>query len=71
MLALPYLMEGQGANINTSYYEVDDYCWLLIIVISTVLVMISFTAIVAALSNSTKEASTTLAPMTIFILLGL
>ncbi|MGN0328780.1 MAG: ABC transporter permease [Lachnospira sp.] len=67
MLALPYLMEGQGANINTSYYEVADYCWLLIIVISTVLVMISFTAIVAALSNSTKEASTTLAPMTIFI----
>ena len=68
MLSLPFLSIGQD-EIDTSVYSINDYLELFIIVISTVLIMISLTAIVSVLARSIKEASSSLAPLTILVAL--
>jgi len=55
MLSLPFLSIGQD-EIDTSVY-------------STVLIMISLTAIVSVLARSIKEASSSMAPLTILVAL--
>lgn len=66
MLSLPFLSIGQD-EIDTSVYSINDYLELFIIVISTVLIMISLTAIVSVLARSIKEASSSMAPLTILV----
>lgn len=68
MLSLPFLSIGQD-EIDTSVYSINDYLELFIIVISTVLIMISLTAIVSVLARSIKEASSSMAPLTILVVL--
>lgn len=68
MLSLPFLSIGQD-EIDTSAYSINDYLELFIIVISTVLIMISLTAIVSVLARSIKEASSSMAPLTILVAL--
>lgn len=68
MLSLPFLSIGQD-EIDTSVYSINDYLELFIIVISTVLIMISLTAIVSVLARSIKEASSSMAPLTILVAL--
>lgn len=68
MLSLPFLSTGQD-EIDTSVYSINDYLELFIIVISTVLIMISLTAIVSVLARSIKEASSSMAPLTILVAL--
>lgn len=68
MLSLPFLSIGQD-EIDTSVYSINDYLELFIIVISTVLIMISLTAIVYVLARSIKEASSSMAPLTILVAL--
>lgn len=68
MLSLPFLSIGQD-EIDTSVYSINDYLELFIIVISTVLIMISLTAIVSVLARSIKEASSYMAPLTILVAL--
>lgn len=68
MLSLPFLSIGQD-EIDTSVYSINDYLELFIIVISTVLIMISLTAIVSVLARSIKEASSSMAPFTILVAL--
>ena len=68
MLSLPFLSIGQD-EIDTSVYSINDYMELFIIVISTVLIMISLTAIVSVLARSIKEASSSMAPLTILVAL--
>ena len=68
MLSLPFLSIGQD-EIDTSVYSINDYLVLFIIVISTVLIMISLTAIVSVLARSIKEASSSMAPLTILVAL--
>ena len=68
MLSLPFLCIGQD-EIDTSVYSIYDYLELFIIVISTVLIMISLTAIVSVLARSIKEASSSMAPLTILVAL--
>ena len=68
MLSLPFLSIGQD-EIDTSVYSINDYLELFIIVISTVLMMISLTAIVSVLARSIKEASSSMAPLTILVAL--
>lgn len=68
MLSLPFLSIGQD-EIDTSVYSINDYLELFIIVISTVLIMISLTAIVSVLARSIKEASSSMAPLTLLVAL--
>lgn len=68
MLSLPFLSIGQD-EVDTSVYSINDYLELFIIVISTVLIMISLTAIVSVLARSIKEASSSMAPLTILVAL--
>ena len=68
MLSLPFLSIGLD-EIDTSVYSINDYLELFIIVISTVLIMISLTAIVSVLARSIKEASSSMAPLTILVAL--
>lgn len=68
MLSLPFLSIGQD-EIDTSVYSINDYLELFIILISTVLIMISLTAIVSVLARSIKEASSSMAPLTILVAL--
>lgn len=68
MLSLPFLSIGQD-EIDTSVYSINDYLELFIIVISTILIMISLTAIVSVLARSIKEASSSMAPLTILVAL--
>ena len=68
MLSLPFFSIGQD-EIDTSVYSINDYLELFIIVISTVLIMISLTAIVSVLARSIKEASSSMAPLTILVAL--
>lgn len=68
MLSLPFLSIGQD-EIDTSVYSINDYLELFIIVISTVLIMISLTVIVSVLARSIKEASSSMAPLTILVAL--
>lgn len=68
MLSLPFLSIGQD-EIDTSVYSINDYLELFIIVISTVLIMISLTATVSVLARSIKEASSSMAPLTILVAL--
>ena len=68
MLSLPFLSIGQD-EIDTSVYSINDYLELFIIVISTVSIMISLTAIVSVLARSIKEASSSMAPLTILVAL--
>ena len=68
MLSLPFLSIGQD-EIDTSVYSINDYLELFISVISTVLIMISLTAIVSVLARSIKEASSSMAPLTILVAL--
>lgn len=68
MLSLPFLSTGQD-EIDTSVYSINDYFGLFIIIISTVLIMISLTAIVSVLARSIKEASSSMAPLTILVAL--
>ncbi len=68
MLSLPFLSIGQD-EIDTSVYSINDYLELFIIVISTVLIMISLTAIVSVLARSIKEATSSMAPLTILVAL--
>lgn len=68
MLSLPFLSIGQD-EIDTSVYSINDYLELFIIVISTVLIMISLTAIVSVLARAIKEATSSMAPLTILVAL--
>lgn len=68
MLSLPNLMGGEG-GMDASVYQISDYLLLLGIVLSTVLVIISFISIISAFANNVKEASTWVMPLMIVVML--
>ncbi len=72
MLALPKLMGAAAEGLDASVYGFGDYLLLLLVILSTVLVMVSLIAVLSALANSVKEASTLLLPLMIVnMLLGI
>ena len=63
LLALPKLMGGEAMGaVDTSVYTVSDYAMILVIILSTILVFVSLIAVLSALANSVKEASTLISP---------
>ena len=68
LLALPKLMGGEAMGaVDTSVYTVSDYAMILFIILSTILVFVSLIAVLSALANSVKEASTLISPLMLVV----
>lgn len=69
ILSLPKLMGMSGAEMSVSAYGVAVYGQLLLVVLSTVLVIIALISIISAFAKSVKEASTTISPLMVLVML--
>ena len=69
ILSLPKLMGMSGAEMNVSVYSIAAYGQLLLVVLSTVLVIIALISIISAFAKSVKEASTTISPLMVLVML--
>ena len=64
LLALPKLMGGEAMGaVDASVYTLGDYATILVVILSTILVFVSLIAVLSALANSVKEASTLVSPL--------
>lgn len=69
ILSLPKLMGMSGAEMSVRAYGVAVYGQLLLVVLSTVLVIIALISIISAFTKSVKEASTTISPLMVLVML--
>ena len=69
ILSLPKLMGMSGAEMSVRAYGVAVYGQLLLVVLSTVLVIIALISIISAFAKSVKEASTTISPLMVLVML--
>ena len=68
LLALPKLMGGEAMDaVDTSVYTMGDYAMILCVILSTILVFVSLIAVLSALANSVKEASTLVSPLMLVV----
>ena len=68
LLALPKLMGGEAMDVvDTSVYTMGDYAMILCVILSTILVFVSLIAVLSALANSAKEASTLVSPLMLVV----
>ena len=68
LLALPKLMGGEAMDaVDTSVYSMGDYAMILCVILSTILVFVSLIAVLSALANSVKEASTLVSPLMLVV----
>ena len=68
LLALPKLMGGEAMDaVDTSVYTMGDYAMILCVILSTILVFVSLIAVLSALANSVKEASTLVSPLLLVV----
>ena len=69
MLALPKLMGFGTGGMNAAVYSMADYALLLLIILSTILIFISLLSVVSAFSKTVKEATTSVMPLMIIVML--
>lgn len=69
MLALPKLMGFDVEGMNATVYSVADYVLLLLIILSTILIFISLISVVSAFSKTVKEATTSIMPLMVVVML--
>ena len=69
MLALPKLMGFGTEGMNAAVYSMADYALLLLIILSTILIFISLLSVVSAFSKTVKEATTSVMPLMIIVML--
>ncbi len=69
MLALPKLMGFGTEGMNAAVYSIADYALLLLVILSTILVFISLLSVVSAFSKTVKEATTSVMPLMIIVML--
>ena len=68
LLALPKLMGGEAMDaVDASVYTVGDYAMILCVILSTILVFVSMIAVLSALANSVKEATTLVSPLMLVV----
>ena len=67
--SLPKLMGMQDGAINANVYSMSDYIYILLIIVSTVMVIISVMAILSSLAKSVKEASTLISPLMVLVMI--
>lgn len=71
MISLPKMM-SMGEEMDTNFYSITDYIWVLPILLSSVLVLIALISMISASAKSVKEASTTVGSlMVIIVVVGL
>lgn len=72
ILSLPNLMKMSGGEsegqLNANVYSASDYLYILLIIITTVLVIISVMSILSAFAKSVKEANTIISPFMIIVM---
>ncbi len=70
-LSLPKLM-GDAITLDGSVYSLSDYAMLAVVILSTVLVLITFISIISAYAKTVKEAGSYVTPlMIVSMLIGL
>lgn len=69
MLALPKLMGFETEGMNAAVYSVADYVMLLLVILSTILIFISLISVVSAFSKTVKEATTSIMPLMVIVML--
>ncbi len=69
-LSLPNLMGGAGGEtaVGLDAYGIEDYIFLLLIIMSTLLMMVSLLSIVSAYAKTVKEATTLATPIMILVM---
>ena len=67
--SLPKLMGMQDGQISSNVYSMGDYFYILLIIVSTVMVIISVMAILSSLAKSVKEASTLISPLMVLVMI--
>lgn len=67
MLSLPKMIAMSG-ELDTSVYKATDYIILLPILLATVLVIITIVALISANAKSVKEATSSVAPLQIVVM---
>ncbi len=68
ILSLPKLMGGEDMGmVDASIYTIGDYGMILAVILSTILVFVSLIAVLSALANSVKEASSMISPLMILV----
>lgn len=68
LLSLPKLMQMQnGSSLTGVYYNVLDYLYISLILISVILLFVGILAIISAFSKSVKEASAYATPIMIIV----
>ena len=71
LLALPKLMGSEAMDaVNTAVYTASDYAMILCVILTTILVFVSLIAVLSALANSVKEASTLVSPLMLLVTIG-
>ncbi|MBR1645000.1 MAG: ABC transporter permease [Bacteroidales bacterium] len=72
MLSMPKMMQSEVDGLGMGLYTPVDMLYLLLLILSTVLVLVSFISILSALAKDVKSATTMVSPlMLIVIFVGL
>lgn len=71
MLSIPKLMGGAMGEFKIGY-EITDYVWLFLVILSTTFVIVGLISVISAFAKSVKEATTATTPlMLLVVVLGL
>lgn len=68
MLSLPKLM-GTGLELNVSYYTMQDYVILLLVIFSSVLLIVGLISVISSYTNSVKQAATAVTPLMVIVMM--
>ena len=68
--SIPKLMGGTTETISANIYSLTDYVGLTFIILTTLLLLVTLISIISAFSKTVKEASTTVMPLMILVMLA-
>ncbi|MBO4220405.1 MAG: ABC transporter permease [Clostridia bacterium] len=68
ILSLPKLV-GLSGQVDASGYGIGDYAFMLLVILSTIMVIVSVMSIVSAFARTVKEANTAVLPLMIISML--
>jgi len=68
ILALPKVMGADG-SISANIYGVNDYITLALVIISTILLLVTFISIISAFAKTVKEATTAVTPLMFVVMI--
>lgn len=72
LLSMPKLignMENAVGGISAKYYQLSDYLWLVLIILSTIILFVTAISILSTTAKTVKEASSLVMPLMIVVML--